>query len=82
MTTEPIDSFDKAILDQLSTNGRITITELSRNIGLSKTPCQVRVKRLESDGYITGYRAMLDPIKLGLDHVAFVEVKLINIFIL
>ena len=73
---EEIDSYDKAILDQLSINGRITITELSRIIGLSKTPCQARIKRLESDGYITGYRAMLNPIKLGLDHVAFVEVKL------
>ncbi|MHA1128357.1 MAG: AsnC family transcriptional regulator, partial [Alphaproteobacteria bacterium] len=37
MITETIDSYDKAILDQLSTNGRITITELSRIIGLSKT---------------------------------------------
>ena len=55
MIVEPIDSYDKAILDQLSTNGRITITELSRIIGLSKTPCQVRVKRLEAEGYITGY---------------------------
>ena len=76
MNTEPIDSYDKAILDQLSRNGRITITELSRLIGLSKTPCQARVKRLEAEGYITGYRAILNPIKLGLDHVAFVEVKL------
>ena len=73
---EKLDSYDKAILNQLSTNGRITITELSRLIGLSKTPCQARIKRLETDGYITGYRALLNPIKLGLDHVAFVEVKL------
>jgi len=43
---------------------------------LSKTPCQLRVRRLESEGYITGYRALLNPIKLGLDHIAFVEVKL------
>lgn len=76
LSAETIDSYDKAILNQLSTNGRITITELSRIIGLSKTPCQARIKRLESDGYITGYRALLNPIKLGLDHVAFVEVKL------
>lgn len=76
MTLEPIDAYDKAILSQLSTNGRITITELSRIIGLSKTPCQARVKRLEAEGYITGYRALLNPIKLGLDHIAFVEVKL------
>jgi len=76
MEYEPIDSYDKAILDQLSTNGRITITELSRVIGLSKTPCNARIKRLEAEGYITGYRALLNPIKLGLDHIAFVEVKL------
>ena len=76
MNSEPIDAYDKAILAQLSTNGRITITELSRLIGLSKTPCQARVKRLEAEGYITGYRALLNPIKLGLDHIAFVEVKL------
>ena len=76
MIAETLDTYDEAILDQLSRNGRITITELSRIIGLSKTPCQARVKRLESEGYITGYRAILNPIKLGLDHVAFVEVKL------
>lgn len=78
METQTIDSYDKAILDHLSTNGRITITELSRLIGLSKTPCQARVKRLEAEGFITGYRALLNPIKMGLDHVAFVEVKLGN----
>ncbi len=78
MANEPIDSYDKAILEQLSTNGRVTITELSRIIGLSKTPCKTRVKRLEAEGYITGYRALLNPIKLGLDHIAFVEVKLSN----
>ena len=78
MKHQPIDSYDRAILDQMSTNGRITIAELSRIIGLSKTPCQVRVKRLEAEGYIMGYRALLNPIKLGLDHVAFVEVKLTN----
>ncbi|OEU76332.1 MAG: ArsR family transcriptional regulator [Desulfuromonadales bacterium C00003068] len=78
MKSETIDSYDKAILEQLSTNGRVTITELSHIIGLSKTPCKTRVKRLEDEGYITGYRALLDPIKLGLDHIAFVEVKLTN----
>jgi len=71
-----IDSFDKSILDHLSINGRMSVTELSKKIGLSKTPCQARIKRLEANGFITGYRAIIDPIKLGLDHVAFVEVKL------
>ena len=76
MNIEEIDRFDQSILDQLSTNGRMSITELSKKIGLSKTPCQTRIKRLEANGFITGYRAIINPIKLGLDHVAFVEVKL------
>ena len=48
----------------------------ARRVGLSKTPVKLRLKRLEESGVIRGYRAMLDPVKLGLDHVAFVEVKL------
>lgn len=71
-----IDRLDRKIIDILSSNGRISITELSKRIGLSKTPCQMRVKRLEELGVITGYRALLDPVKLGMDHIAFVEVKL------
>ncbi len=71
-----LDGFDRAILDVLSRDGRISITDLARDIGLSKTPTQARLRRLEREGVITGYRALLDPIRLGLDHVAFVEVKL------
>lgn len=71
-----LDLHDKRILDILSCQGRISISELARKINLSKTPTQVRVRRLETEGYIVGYRAMLDPIRLGLDHVAFVEVTL------
>lgn len=71
-----LDSFDKRILEILSGHGRISISELGRRINLSKTPTQKRVRRLEDEGYIVGYRAMLDPIRMGLDHVAFVEVTL------
>jgi Lrp/AsnC family leucine-responsive transcriptional regulator len=71
-----LDRFDRAILDILSFDGRISITDLAARIGLSKTPTQARVKRLEQDGVITGYRAVLDPIRIGRDHVAFVEVRL------
>lgn len=78
MQATEIDTFDQAILNHLSTHGRMSITELSQQIGLSKTPCQARIKRLEANGFITGYRAILNPIKLGLDHVAFVEVKLLD----
>ncbi|MBV0911376.1 Lrp/AsnC family transcriptional regulator [Anianabacter salinae] len=71
-----LDSFDRKILRILSTQGRISVTDLAREVGLSKSPVQARLKRLEQDGVITGYRAMLDPIRMGLDHVAFVEVRL------
>lgn len=71
-----LDRFDSAILRILATEGRISATELARRIGLSKSPTQARLKRLEEAGVITGYRALLDPIRMGLAHVAFVEVRL------
>jgi Lrp/AsnC family leucine-responsive transcriptional regulator len=71
-----LDGFDRKILDVLARDGRISITDLAKHIGLSKSPTQARVRRLENEGVITGYRAMLDPIRIGRDHVAFVEVKL------
>ena len=71
-----LDGFDRAILEIMAADGRISVTDLARRIGLSKSPTQARLKRLEQGGYITGYRAILDPIRLGLDHVAFVEVRL------
>ncbi|MCV2865403.1 Lrp/AsnC ligand binding domain-containing protein [Albidovulum sediminicola] len=71
-----IDRYDAAILRELSSDGRMPVTELARRIGLSKTPTQARVKRLEETGVIAGYRAVLNPIRLGLANVAFVEVRL------
>lgn len=71
-----IDRIDNRIIDALVENGRISITELSEKVGLSKTPCQLRLKRLVSEGYITGFRAVLNPAKMGMDHIAFAEVKL------
>jgi Lrp/AsnC family leucine-responsive transcriptional regulator len=71
-----LDRFDQAILSVLAEDGRISITDLAKRIGLSKSPTQARLRRLEESGVILGYRALLDPIRLGLDHVAFVEVRL------
>ena len=71
-----LDRFDHAILRVLATEGRITATELARRIGLSKSPTQARMKRLEDAGVIAGYRACLNPGLMGLSHVAFVEVRL------
>lgn len=71
-----LDRFDRAIMSTLAESGRISITDLAKRIGLSKSPTQARVRHLEEAGIIRGYRAILDPIQLGLDYVAFVEVKL------
>ena len=71
-----LDRFDHAILAVLATEGRISATALSRRIGLSKSPVQTRIKRLEETGVITGYRADLDRVRMGQAHVAFVEVRL------
>lgn len=71
-----LDSYDRAILAALSRDGRMTAIALAQEIGLSKTPTQARIKKLETHGIITGYRAQLDPIRMGRAHVAFVEVKL------
>lgn len=71
-----IDNYDRKILDVLSSEGRISITDLAARIGLSKSPTQTRLRRLEDAGIIQGYRALLDPLQLGRAHVAFVEVKL------
>ncbi|GAA6196652.1 Lrp/AsnC family transcriptional regulator [Pseudophaeobacter sp.] len=76
MDFSDLDLFDRKILNVLAEDGRISIADLARRIGLSKSPTQARLRRLESAGVITGYRALIDPIRLGLDHVAFVEVKL------
>ena len=75
-STSDLDGFDRAILRVLATEGRISAVELARRIGLSKSPTQARMKRLEEAGVITGYRAVLDPIRMGQAHVAFVEVRL------
>jgi len=71
-----LDRFDLAILRVLAGDGRISVTDLARAIGLSKSPTQARLRRLERDGVIKGYCALFDPILLGLDHVSFVEVRL------
>ena len=71
-----LDLFDRKILSVLAEDGRVTVTDLARQVGLSKTPCQVRMRRLIDIGIITGFRATMDSAKLGSDHVAFTEVKL------
>ena len=71
-----MDEYDHKILSVLAVEGRISMTALGERVGLSKTPVTARVKRLEEDGVITGYRATLSASKLGVEHIAFLEVKL------
>ena len=71
-----MDEYDRKILSVLSIEGRISMTALGERVGLSKTPVTARVKRLEEDGVITGYCATLSASKLGVEHIAFLEVKL------
>jgi Lrp/AsnC family leucine-responsive transcriptional regulator len=75
-STVDLDDFDRRIIAALVEDGRMTVTDLAQKVGLSKTPCQVRLRRLIDARVITGFRAMVDSAKLGLDHIAFTEVKL------
>jgi len=74
--TVKLDRIDRAILATLADNARITVTELSERVGLSKTPCAARLRRLEEEGVILGYKPILNHVKLGEGHVAFVQVHL------
>ncbi|GKY90249.1 Lrp/AsnC family transcriptional regulator [Sinisalibacter aestuarii] len=75
-TPPRLDKIDRAILDALARDGRISMIELGQTVGLSKSPVTARVKRLEAEGVITGYRAELSARKLGLEHVAFMQLRL------
>lgn len=71
-----IDRIDRAILRELQSDGRMANVELSRRVGLSATPCLERVKRLEKQGYIKGYGAILAPELLESALLVFVEIRL------
>lgn len=71
-----LDEFDRKIVVALLADGRMTVTALARAVGLSKTPCQIRLRRMAEAGVIRGFSAIVDQAKLGMDHIAFAEVKL------
>lgn len=73
---KPLSRIDAHILSQLQNNGRITYAELARRVGLTTTPCMERVKRMEKEGVIKGYCALLDPSYLEADLVVFVQIRL------
>ncbi|MFM0516557.1 MULTISPECIES: Lrp/AsnC family transcriptional regulator [Caballeronia] len=70
-----IDRIDRAMLAALQQDGRMSVAKLAERVGLSETPCARRLKRLESEGYIDGYRAVLSRKALELGVVAFAQVR-------
>src|SRR3954465_885884 len=73
---DELDRIDRKILKLLEEDGRITTVDLADRIGLSPTATSERLKRLFREQYVTGFRAMLDPVKLGRGLLVFVEVSL------
>lgn len=71
-----LDALDLKILGALQENCRLTLAELSAHVGLSQSPCLRRWRRLEEEGYITRYTAVVNARKLGRKMMAFVEIKL------
>jgi Lrp/AsnC family transcriptional regulator, leucine-responsive regulatory protein len=70
-----IDETDLAILASVQAEGRIPISKLAEAVSLSETACARRLKRLETDGYIAGYRAQLDRERMGFGVLAFVQLS-------
>ena len=73
-----MDDFDRALLNAVSQDGRISTDALSERLRLSASQCYRRRLRLERDGTIQGYRAVIDPKALGLDVGAFVHLNLVS----
>ena len=76
LTVRKLDAIDRKILKLLQSDGRISNVKLADMINLSPTPCLERVKRLEKDGFIQDYVAILDPKMLDAALVSFIEVSL------
>ncbi|MDD2768587.1 MAG: Lrp/AsnC family transcriptional regulator [Methylococcus sp.] len=71
-----VDRYDRMILEVLQTDGRISNQDLAERIGLSPSPCLRRVRALEENGLIRGYRALLDAKKLGLSLMALIGISM------
>lgn len=74
--SDQLDRIDRNIIRLLQQNARMPHTELARKVGLSTTPCKERVRRLERDGVIQRYQAVLNPDALDRGLVVFVQIRL------
>ena len=73
-----MDTLDRRILIELQKDGSLTNAHLAELVGLSQSAMSERVRRLEADGHITGYRALVDPASLGLGLQAFLAAELVH----
>src|SRR5210317_2526582 len=71
-----IDKIDEQIIKLLAKNGRIKLSDLAKQVNLSISPCQARLKKLEDKNYILGYHARVNYEQMQKAHVAFVQVVL------
>ena len=76
MSKPELDTIDRQMLTELQRDGRLPAVELAERVGLSPTPCLRRLRRLEQEEVITGYSAIVDPQKLDLAIVAYIEITL------
>lgn len=76
MPKTTLDRTDRRILEQLQADGRLSNQELAERVLLSPSPCLRRLRALERSGVIQGYAAVLDPVRVGLELLAYVSVKL------
>jgi DNA-binding Lrp family transcriptional regulator len=75
-SAQGLDRIDRAILEALRLDGRITYQALSERVGLSSRPCLERVRRLEASGVIGGYTALIDPSAIGHNVIALAEIAM------
>jgi Lrp/AsnC family leucine-responsive transcriptional regulator len=76
MAQNELDRTDRQILRELQRNGRLSNQDLADRVSLSPSPCLRRVRRLEDEGYIDSYVALVDPLKVGLKLLAYVTIRL------
>lgn len=80
MSEIKLDRTDRQILGELQGNGRLSNQDLADKVSLSPSPCLRRVRRLEEEGYIDRYVALVDPEKVGLKLLAYVTIRLNKVF--
>src|SRR5690606_24321081 len=73
--SDSLDDIDLQLMRLLQEDGRLSNAKLAQRVALSETPCWHRLRKLEAEGYIQGYQALLDRRKLGLGELAFISLN-------